>query len=50
MKRKEIEKNYNNKINEIKKYNQAYFDYDKPLVSDKDYDNIKQQIFEFEKK
>ena len=50
MKRKEIEKNYNNKINEIKKYNQAYFDYDKPLISDKDYDSIKQEIFEFEKK
>jgi len=50
MKRKEIEKNYNNKINEIKKYNQAYFDYDKPLISDKDYDAIKQEIFEFEKK
>ena len=50
MKRKEIKKNYNNKINEIKKYNQAYFDYDKPLISDKDYDSIKQEIFEFEKK
>jgi DNA ligase (NAD+) len=50
MKRKEIEKNYNNKINEIKKYNQAYFDYDKPLISDKDYDAIKQEILEFEKK
>ena len=50
MKRKEIEKNYNNKINEVKKYNQAYFDYDKPLISDKDYDSIKQEIFEFEKK
>jgi len=50
MKRKEIKKNYNNKINEVKKYNQAYFDYDKPLISDKDYDSIKQEIFEFEKK
>jgi DNA ligase (NAD+) len=50
MKRKEIEKNYVKKINELKKYNQAYFDHDKPIISDKDYDNIKQEIFELEKK
>jgi DNA ligase (NAD+) len=50
MTRKEIEKNYLQKINELKKHNQAYFDHDKPIISDEDYDNIKQQIFEFEKK
>ena len=50
MKRVEIKKNYIKKISELKKHNQAYFNYDKPLISDKDYDNIKQQVLELEKK
>ena len=48
MKRKEIKKNYIKKINELKKYNKAYFEYDKPLVSDKDYDYLKKEVLEIE--
>ena len=48
MKRKEIKKNYIKKINELKKYNKSYFEYDKPLVSDKDYDYLKKEVLEIE--
>ena len=48
MKRKEIKKNYIKKIDELKKYNKAYFEYDKPLVSDKDYDYLKKEVLEIE--
>ena len=50
MNKKEIEKNYLKKIDEIKKYNKAYFEKDDPLVSDKYYDDIKQEILQLEKK
>ena len=50
MQKKEIEKSYLKKINEIKKHNKAYFKDDNPLISDEDYDNIKQEILNLEKK
>ena len=50
MQRKEIEKIYVKKINELKKYDKAYFKDDNPLISDKDYDDIKQEILEIESK
>ena len=50
MKRKEIEKAYINKINELKKHNGAYFKHDSPSISDKDYDDIMEQILNLEKK
>ena len=50
MKRKEIEKVYINKINELKKHNRAYFEDDSPIVSDQEYDNIKKKILNIEKK
>ena len=50
MQRKEIEKIYQQKIEDLKKYDAAYFEDDSPIVSDKDYDNIKQEILNFEKK
>ena len=50
MQRKEIEKIYIKKIIELKKYDQAYFEHDSPLISDRDYDNIKQEILSLEKK
>ena len=50
MKRKEIKKIYLNKINEIKKFNKAYFRDDNPVVSDKDYDTLKIEIFDLENK
>ena len=50
MERKEIEKVYVKKINKLKKYDEAYFKYDSPIISDKDYDDIKQEILNLEKK
>ena len=50
MQRKEIEKIYIKKINKLKKYDQAYFEHDSSLISDRDYDNIKQEILSLEKK
>ena len=50
MQRKEIEKVYINKINELKKYDKAYFKNDNPLISDKDYDDLKQEILDLERK
>ena len=48
MQRKEIEKTYIKKINKLKKYNKAYFSEDNPLISDQDYDGIKQEILDLE--
>jgi len=50
MSRKEIEKIYLNKINELKKYDKAYFEQDNPIISDKKYDDIKGTILNLEKK
>ena len=49
MERKEIEKVYIRKINELKKHDEAYFEQDSPIISDKDYDIIKQEILNLEK-
>ena len=50
MQKKEIEKIYIKKINELKKHNKAYFQNDNPLISDKKYDDIKQEVLNLEKK
>lgn len=50
MQRKNIEKIYAKKINELKKYDKAYFKDDKPLISDKKYDDIRNEILDLEKK
>ena len=50
MQRKEIEKKYIRKINELKKHDKAYFINDKPIISDKDYDYIKHEVLNLEKK
>ena len=50
MERKEIEKKYLKKINELKKFDKAYFDDDNPIISDKVYDQIKQEILILEKR
>ena len=50
MQRKEIEKVYIKKINELKRHDKAYFEHDNPLISDKNYDSIKQEILNLEKK
>ena len=50
MQKKEIEKIYIKKINKLKKYDKAYFEHDSPLISDKDYDGIKQEVLDIERK
>ena len=50
MQRKQIEQEYLKKINKLKKYDKAYFEDDNPLISDKDYDDIKAEILNLEKK
>jgi len=49
MQRKEIEKRYIKKIYELKKHDEAYFKHDNPIISDKDYDDIKAEILNLEK-
>ena len=48
MSKKEIEKIYIKKIKELKKYDKAYFGKDSPIISDHDYDKIKQEILDLE--
>ena len=50
MRKDEIQKTYNQKINKIKEYDKAYFENDNPSISDADYDNLKIKILDFEKK
>jgi len=50
MQKKEIEKIFIEKINKLKKYDKAYFEHDNPLISDTDYDSIKQEISNFERR
>ena len=50
MQRKAIEEIYIKKINELKKYDKAYFEKDNPIVADKVYDEIKKEILILEKK
>ena len=50
MKRKEIQDRYNNFIKNLKKYNENYFIKSKPLISDKEYDSLKLEIINLEKK
>ena len=50
MQRKIIEEIYIKKINQLKKYDKAYFEKDKPLVADKIYDEVRKEILALEKK
>jgi DNA ligase (NAD+) len=50
MNKKEVQKLYIEKKNQLKKYNEAYFKNDKPIVSDSEYDHLKFFILDFEKK
>ena len=45
MNKKEIDKIYVKNTNQLKKYNKAYFEYDSPIVSDVEYDNLKKKNF-----
>ena len=48
MKKKEIQKKYNNKIKLISKYNASYYHKSNPIVNDQVYDNLKQEILQLE--
>ena len=45
-----VKKDYIKKIKLLNKYNEFYYDKSDPIVSDKDYDELKQNIIEIEKK
>ncbi|WP_440633840.1 NAD-dependent DNA ligase LigA [Candidatus Pelagibacter sp. HIMB1485] len=49
MDKKEIKKLYSSKVNLLKKYNESYFDKNKSIVSDKEYDEIKKEVLDLEK-
>ena len=50
MNKKNILKEYKKKINEYKKFNEAYYDKNNPIISDSEFDKIKQNLIELEKK
>ena len=50
MKKKEIELKYNKLIILLKKYNKYYYEKSNPLVTDKEYDELKKNILSLEKK
>jgi DNA ligase (NAD+) len=50
MDKKEIQKLYQEKIKLLNRYNQYYYDKNKPLVDDKNYDELKIRILSLEKK
>ena len=47
---KEIQKYYKKQIKELTKHNKLYFENSSPEISDKDYDEIKKEILDLEKK
>ncbi len=50
MKESEIKKYYKKKINELIKHNKFYFEKSSPKISDKEYDDLKSEILNLEKK
>tara|TARA_B100000886_G_scaffold237520_1_gene166376 strand:+ start:1253 stop:3271 length:2019 start_codon:yes stop_codon:yes gene_type:complete len=50
MEKKDIIKKYNQKIKILRKHNKLYFSDDDPQISDSEYDKIKKEIFDLEKK
>ena len=50
MDKKKIEKLYNSKIKELIRLNKFYYEQSKPLVKDSEYDKIKNEILQIEKK
>ena len=46
---KNIKKNYQNKINELKKHSKLYYENSSPKISDKEFDKLKKEILELEK-
>ena len=50
MKKDLVNKEYLKKINLLQKYNKYYYDKDKPIVTDQEYDYLKKDIIDLEKK
>ena len=50
MNEKLLKKEYLKKIETLQKHNQAYYDDSAPIISDSDYDRLKKEIIDFEKK
>ena len=50
MNKKEIQIEYNKKIELFNKLNKYYFDKNKPIVSDAEYDDLKREIIFLENK
>ena len=50
MNKQEIQKEYNKKIKLFNKYNKYYYDNSSPIVSDREFDALKQNILLLEKK
>ncbi len=50
MKKKQIEKEYNEKIQKLIKFNKFYYENDNPLIDDREYDNLKKDILDLENK
>ncbi len=50
MNKKELEINYKKKIKLLSNYNRNYYDRSNPIVTDQEYDNLKQDILLLEKK
>ena len=50
MSSKKINKEYLDKIKQLNKYNKSYYDKSNPLVSDHQYDDLKNEILNLEKK
>ena len=50
MNEKLLKKEYLKKISQLQKYNLAYYDKSNPIVTDSDYDKLKIEIIDFEKK
>ena len=48
--KKELIKNYNLKIKELKKHNKFYYELSKPIITDSQYDVLKKEILELETK
>ncbi len=50
MKKKDIQNIYKNYIKKLKKYNENYYVKSEPLISDREYDKLKLEIIDLEKK
>ena len=50
MKKDDIKKIYTNKIKELNKHNNLYYEKSKPIISDAKFDELKNEIINLEKK